>query len=87
MWVRRGNWTHKHRVVRERMISQRFKERGNIAVTAQRTLRDTNERSRKRADVSKPKRQLTKTAGRERIGRRGKRQRTLVNKIKTVDMV
>ena len=47
MWAKEGNWTHRHRVVRERMISRGFKERGNITITTERAVRDTNEISRK----------------------------------------
>lgn len=50
-----GNWTHQHRVVRERMISRGLKERGNITITTRRQVRDTNEISRKGANVSKSK--------------------------------
>lgn len=56
-------------------------------MTARRTLHDTNEISRKRADVSKSRRQLTNAAGSERTGRRVKSQARLVNEIKTEDVV
>lgn len=53
-------------MVRERLISRGFKVKGNITITTWRTLRDTNEISRKGANVSESKGQLM-TAGSERI--------------------
>ncbi len=50
-----GNWTHQRWVGRERMISRGLKERGNITITTQRHVRDTNEISRKGANVSESK--------------------------------
>lgn len=64
---KKGNRTHEHRAVKERMISRGFKERGNITVTTQRTLHDTNEISKKGANAGKSERRLMKTAGSQRM--------------------
>lgn len=58
-----GNWTHECRVVRERMISRGFKERGNITMTTLRTLCNANEISRKGVNVSETQGQMMKTTG------------------------
>lgn len=77
-----GNWTHGHRAVRERMISRGFKERGNITITIRGTVRDTNEISRKGANVSESQGQPMKTAGSGRMKGRGRKQVLPVDEIK-----
>lgn len=57
---KKGNWTHKHRVGGEIMISRVFKERDSITTIIQRTLNDTNDILRQRANLRKSQGQLVK---------------------------
>lgn len=57
---KQGNWTHQHRVVRERMISRGFKQRGNITITTQRTVCVTLMRYRGKGQMLVSQREVDK---------------------------
>lgn len=89
MWAK--DWeiehTSTHGCERKRMTSRGFKERVNITITTRRTARDTNEISRKGANVSKSQGQLMKAAGGGRIKGRGSTDLSPVDEINSQERV